>query len=274
MRYLVFLCFFCLYTEGSLFGQKPTVLDNEFVLDSTDLQAVTDDTTAYEAETRPQVSPYAAAQEKYNQEPIDRRDVAAEKWRKATAGIDYSDDKVEQPKPMKQRSSSDSVSALTGATLAILKWFFIICGMGLVAFLVYRFVTEGNIFSSGSRKIGVDSEAIDLNNIEENLEIAELDPIIKKAIDAKNYPLAIRLYYLAILKELTLSGAITWKKDKTNRIYVQEMQPHPLMETFRQVTTIFERVWYGDSTLDERGFIGIKPSFEGLLKQTRLTVRN
>ncbi len=273
MKYIVFLLFLCLYTEGSLSAQKPTILDKEFTVDSTVLDnALENEDTA--TDNRPRVSPYAAAQEKYNQETIEQRTIDAEKWRKATAGIDYSDDKAEEEKQRRRRNNGgDGTAALAGAFLVFLKWFFILGGIALVAFLIYRFVGEGNIFS-GSRKIGVDSEEIDLNNIEENLEIAELDPIIKKAIAAKNFPLAIRLYYLAILKELTLAGAIKWKKDKTNRIYVQEMQPHPLMETFRHVTAIFERVWYGDTALDEAGFEQIQPSFENLLKETRSGIKN
>ena len=274
MKYIVFLLFLCLYTEGSLSAQKPTILDKEFTVDSTALNDVIENSDTA-TDNRPRVSPYAAAQAKYNQETIDRRDIDAEKWRKATAGIDYSDDKAEEEKQRRRRNNGgDGTAALAGAFLLFLKWFFILGGIALVAFLIYRFVGEGNIFGSGSRKIGVDSEEIDLNNIEENLEIAELDQIIKKAIAAKNFPLAIRLYYLAILKELTLAGAIKWKKDKTNRIYVQEMQPHPLMETFRHVTTIFERVWYGDTALDEAGFEQIQPSFQNLLKETRSGIKN
>jgi hypothetical protein len=277
MKYLVFLLILCFYTEGSLLAQVPTVLDRELTADST---AVEENAIEEEAATvrRPRVSPYAAAQEKYNQEAINQRDIDAEKWRKATAGIDYSDDKMKKPEPEKptnSRSSDSSgagVAILAGAFLMFLKWFFIIGGICLIAFLIYRFVGEGNVFGTKSRKIAVNSEEIDLENIEENLEKAELDPIISKAIAARNFPLAIRLYYLAILKELTLAGAIKWKKDKTNRIYVQEMQPHPLMENFRQVTTIFERVWYGDTPLDEVGFGQIQPSFQGLLDKTRVSV--
>ena len=137
-----------------------------------------------------------------------------------------------------------------------------------------RFLSNQENINGYYRKLGLTSEEIDLNNIEENLETAELDPIIKKAIAAKNFPLAIRLYFLAILKELTLAGAIAWKKDKTNRIYVQEMQPHPLVETFRTVTAIFERVWYGDAPLDETGFQSIQPSFQNLLTETRKGNKN
>jgi hypothetical protein len=276
MKYLVFLVILGFYTEGSLSAQKPTILDNEFTVDSATLNDVIEEEDTATYKHRPRVSPYAAAQEKYNQEPMNQRAIDAEKWRKATAGIDYSDDKIEKQEPQRSTrggSSGGGVAPLVGGLLAFFKWFFILGGMALVAFLLYRFIGEGNIFSGGSRKIGVSSEEIDLDNIEENLETAELDPIIKKAMAARNFPLAIRLYYLAILKELTLANAISWKKDKTNRIYVQEMQPHPLMETFRQVTTIFERVWYGDTPLDEVGFGQIQPSFQGLLDKTRVSVK-
>ena len=270
MKYLVFLLFFTVYTEGSLWAQKPIIIDKDLSVDSSDVYNNVESDTAID--DRPRVSPYAAAQDKYNKEAIERRDIDGEKWRKATAGIDYSADKVE--KRTRQGSGGDGAGALAGAFLWFLKWFFIIGGIALVAFLLYRFIGEGNIFDARSRKLGLTSEEIDLNNIEENLETAELDPIIKKAIAAKNFPLAIRLYFLAILKELTLAGAIAWKKDKTNRIYVQEMQPHPLMETFRTVTAIFERVWYGDTPLDEAGFQSIQPSFQNLLTETRKGIRN
>jgi Domain of unknown function (DUF4129) len=269
MKYIFILYFLCLYTEGGLLAQNqpPPVFDKDFVADSATINSLMEeeDTTG---DYRPRVSPYAAAQEKYNQETINQRDIDAEKWRKATAGIDYSDDKIEQHQPKKRRNN-DGTMALAGLFLEFLKWFFILGGIGLLAFLIYRFIGEGNVFGTRSRKIAVNSEEIDLDKIEENLEKVELDPIIKKAIAAKNFPLAVRLYYLAILKELTLASAIIWKKDKTNRIYVQEMQPHPMMEKFRQVTGMFERVWYGDTALDETGFEEVRQPFENLLNSTR-----
>jgi hypothetical protein len=269
MKYIFILYFLCLCTEGGLLAQNqpPPVFDKDFVADSATINSLMEDEDTT-GDYRPRVSPYAAAQEKYNQETINQRDIDAEKWRKATAGIDYSDDKIEQQQP-KKRSDNSGTMALAGLFLVFLKWFFILGGIGLLAFLIYRFIGEGNVFGTRSRKIVLNSEEIDLDKIEENLEKVELDPIIKKAIAAKNFPLAIRLYYLAILKELTLAGAIIWKKDKTNRIYVQEMQPHPLMEKFRQVTGMFERVWYGDTTLEETGFEEVRQPFENLLNDTR-----
>ncbi|MDZ7880792.1 MAG: DUF4129 domain-containing protein [Saprospiraceae bacterium] len=269
MKNIFFLCFLCLYTEGGLLAQKqPTVFEKDFAVDTTAINSLTEEgeETAIE-DTRPRVSPYKEAQEKYSQENINQRDIDAEKWRKATAGIDYSEDKIEKRTARQHHNSA--TMALAGLFLALLKWFFIIGGIALVAFLLYRFITGGNVFGTKSRKIAINSEEIDLDKIEENLEKIELDPIIQKAIAAKNFPLTIRLYYLAILKELTLAGAIIWKKDKTNRIYAQEMQPHPLIEKFRQVTAIFERVWYGDTPLTETGFEQVRQPFISLLNNTR-----
>ena len=53
--------------------------------------------------------------------------------------------------------------------------------------------------------------------IEENIHESDLDKFIKQAESEEKYNLAIRLYYLAIIKELSLGKLIKWKRNKTNR---------------------------------------------------------
>jgi hypothetical protein len=77
------------------------------------------------------------------------------------------------------------------------------------------------------------------------------------------------LYYLAIVKELSSANAIEWKKDKTNMAYIREMRKNVLFEPFKHTTSVFERVWYGDSVLQESDFNMIQPVFQDLLNQTR-----
>ena len=274
MKKTFILLFFIVFTEGVIFSQNPpTDFDDEAARDSiTDIYdippAYNNEATADEDPARPFLSPYAASQKKYLSEPIEQRDFEKKTWLKATEGMNFSKDMIEKPTPTQNNTDYSWIAAL----IPLLKWFFIIGGVLLLAFLIYKFIGEGNVFSGKNRKLGATSTQIDLDNIEENLETAELDPFILKAIAAKNYPLAIRLYYLAILKELTLTGAIVWKKDKTNRIYLKEMQSHALFTDFRSVTTIFERVWYGSSTLEEAGFLSIQTDFKDLLTATRKQV--
>ena len=69
--------------------------------------------------------------------------------------------------------------------------------------------------------------------------------------------MAVRLYYLSVLKELSVKNHIRWKRDKTNGAYLRELAGSPLFGTVQEVTLIFERVWYGKVEL-------AKPDFDQL----------
>ena len=70
---------------------------------------------------------------------------------------------------------------------------------------VYKFEVNGNFFRSPK------------------LENDPLDIYLKKALENKEYKIAIRIYYLKVLKSLQQQGKIYWKKYKTNRHYENEM---------------------------------------------------
>jgi hypothetical protein len=42
------------------------------------------------------------------------------------------------------------------------------------------------------------------------------------------------------------AGWVNWKKDRTNRSYLQQMADHPRYAAFRAATLAYEHVWYGD----------------------------
>ena len=94
-----------------------------------------------------------------------------------------------------------------------------------------------------------------------------MEGFIRQALAEKNYALAVRLYYLAILKELSLTNQIKWKKDKTNREYLREMSGKKLASPFRETTLIFERVWYGNEELTGEVFGTLEPKFKSILQE-------
>ncbi len=260
--------FFCTYlllpTEGGYaqdFYDKQNIQPN--VTDSIFYEATDSLINTITIPKEHRKSPFAAAQQEYLQQPLESKNFDKNRWEQAKLGIDYSSDKIEK---RKKETSPRGFNPMWGVLIVFLKWFFIIGAIVLLAYLILRFVGEGNIFGTKKRRIIDPSVQIDLEHIEEHLETAELDPLIQKAISEKNYTLAIRLYYLAILKELHLKGDIEWKKDKTNRMYVREMREHRFFEPFRDTTSIFERVWYGSQTIGEKQFGIIQPNFQSLLK--------
>jgi Domain of unknown function (DUF4129) len=291
--YILFFASTLFYTEGSLaqgvFDPKDikppvSIADS---LDENDDDVIERDENDDFVPQRRRVSPYSEAQKQYLAQPLESKNIQKSNWERAKEGLDYSTDKMKKNKKKDkdkdeengygqggQRQSnreeegrSIALSSMWLGLFGILKWVLIIGAIVLLAYLILRFVGEGNIFGSRKRSISDPSVQIDLEHIEENLETAELDPLIRKAIADKNYTLAVRLYYLAILKELHLKGAIDWKKDKTNRTYVREMRESPFFEPFRNTTAVFERVWYGSQTIDERGFELVQPDFQSLLKR-------
>lgn len=109
-------------------------------------------------------------------------------------------------------------------------------------FLIIWMVKSGYFTHNGNQKTKYE---IDVNLLEiEEIE-ADLDTFLMDALQKEDYKIAIRIYYLKILKELQLQGKIYWKKYKTNRHYENEMIHQNDYEKFKISTNIFEKVWFG-----------------------------
>ncbi len=266
-KYILIVLVFTLFTEG-VHCQNPDI--PYIPIDSSFNELNLDSLENMEEDFVPQAkkSQFEEALQKYHQEEVRAKDFDTNAWKKAKEGLDYTIEN-EKEKPKNVAEAPDARVGL--ALIWFFKWFFIIGAFGLLAYLIAHFISEGNVFGRKSRRIDAPSVEIDLQRIEENLQESEFDPLIRQAIATKQYALAIRLYYLASIKELSLKGKIQWKKDKTNREYVREMRTHRLFEPFRNTTTIFEKVWYGDAVLDEANFTMIQPAFQDLLNQSRAT---
>ncbi len=264
--FIIICLFFAAHTEGVSQNDLPISLDSSY------LENIPEGDTNNEIQeyipNKPQKSTYEEATNQYYKEDIQQKEFDKNDWQKATSGLDYTIEKEEKAEANNKKKNTVS-PLLNSGLVTFFKWFFIIAAVGILAFLILKFVGEGNIFGRQSRRVFAPSVQIDIEHIEENLNIAELDPLIKHAIAQKQFALAIRLYYLATIKELNILGAIQWKKDKTNREYTREMRPHRLFEPFRETTSIFERIWYGDTLVDEATFTLIQPAFQDLLKQAR-----
>ncbi len=102
---------------------------------------------------------------------------------------------------------------------------------------------------------------------EEEPEMSELDKWLQKSIREGKYKLAVRIYYLMIIQQLSEKGWIRWKKDKTNSHYLHEMRDNEHIDGFRKVTRHYEIAWYSEVPLDEVAFQAEKGRFEHFLQQ-------
>lgn len=102
----------------------------------------------------------------------------------------------------------------------------------------------------------------------EDINAIDFDAEIENAVAKHNYRFAVRLLYLKCLKQLSDSGLIDWKIDKTNNSYINELQPTGRAEAFGSLTRQFEYVWYGEFLIDGAVYNNIAHSFSNFNKQT------
>lgn len=208
-----------------------------------------------------QDTPTVPAPAAFKQENISFRELDREAWRKATSGMDFS-----RPRERKELLTKGPTKDwnVKGAlkVLAIL-----IAAVAL--FFLIRSLLE--LKTPRNRKLKTsDLLGLSLEQIEERFQELELEDYIARAIADGDYPAAVRLYYLAALKELSTRELIHWKKDKTNLSYLRELRGSPLLPAFQEITYIYELVWYGLRRIERQDFERIEPKMKQFAERSRM----
>lgn len=129
--------------------------------------------------------------------------------------------------------------------------------IALIVYVVYRM--------TGADKTGLwerknDSLALP-DFTEKDIHVIDFDRLINKAAGEKNYRLAIRLWYLKTLKNLSGKDCIKWRPGKTNYEYVTELAQTRYEASFKKLTRDFEYSWYGETTVTGGEYETLKQQF-------------
>ncbi|MDO8970198.1 MAG: DUF4129 domain-containing protein [Saprospiraceae bacterium] len=262
MRYLFFLCFFPLVLSAQieLFEE-----DSIFYLETpTDTFYEQEETEAEEFYVRP---PYVAPP----LEPVPLREMKKDQWGDATGDLDYSKDLTKTPKERKKRapnepSSDFDWSGIPESVGIFLQIMAILFALGMLAYGIYWMMQAPR-----NRVIARDGTEITLANLDEYIHETDLEKFLREALNASNWPLAVRLYFLQIIKQLSEREAIVWSKEKTNRDYLREMRGHVSGAQFREATREYERVWYGNQPVSAEEFAQLEPALKDLLGSVSTT---
>lgn len=100
----------------------------------------------------------------------------------------------------------------------------------------------------------------------------DLSSLIEKSIQDKNYRLAVRYYYLWVMKMLNEAQLIEFNIDKTNQDYTQELSKRnnfsrDKLSLFIQCTHYYEYLWFGNFAVTETAFLTIEKTFKDFLKK-------
>ncbi|MGJ8549233.1 DUF4129 domain-containing protein [Winogradskyella wichelsiae] len=134
--------------------------------------------------------------------------------------------------------------------------------LAFLIFLLVRFFLKVNSHNliTKAKKQG----SILFTEEEQIIKNEDIPGLIQDAINQNNYRLAIRYYYLLALKQLTESDNISWKPQKTNEDYINEINKAYLKSEFKNITRIYDYVWYGEFNIDAVKFETLRLPFEQL----------
>jgi hypothetical protein len=206
---------------------------------------------------------------------------ADEPWEDLRDALDYSG-QPPAPKTKRERSKKGDAADMPdrawdfrlgeGWSLLMKILFFTILGT-LLVFLIYQFLKNSDQSSPTDEGAFAESDQtealLSLEALVEQLDRTEVDPYIRDAEAKQHYDLAIRLHFLAALKQLHQGGYIRWKKDHTNRVYLQQLYGQAPYTPFRELSYIFEHCWYGRNIPDASTYPQLKQRFTQFSSQLK-----
>ncbi len=107
---------------------------------------------------------------------------------------------------------------------------------------------------------------------EEIIKRKNIRELIQKALANKDYRLAVRYYYLLILKNLSAAEIISYEFDKTNNDYIAEIKSENINSDFKKATVLYDYIWYGNFAVTETDYNKAQKTFFHLEQQIPKTI--
>lgn len=202
---------------------------------------------------------FGQTSEDYYNSPIEQKQFDDERWRKIADDMDY------QPEEKDEPSDSGfgffpSMPLFAEGLIPFVRVVLVVLVGGILAFLLFKLFYKSGWGKGKIKKDDLDLETLD--DLEENIHVADLEGLLQKALAEGRFQLAIRIYYLMVIKRLSDLSFINWRKEKTNAAYVYEMQGQDGYQQFAELTREYEKVWYGNRVIDRQKYQTISPGFE------------
>lgn len=164
-------------------------------------------------------------------------------------------------KQKKAEEDNDSSGFLEGIarffeSTAVRNVFYLIVILAVI-WIIYRLVVVNNLFVFNSMK-----KIQDEDTDETLVTDGKIRERIETAVRNGDYRLATRFLYLETLQWLDQLQLIRYQADATNQEYVQQMDKTTGGKAFRQLTRVFDYVWYGKFPVTSEKFEVIRKNFK------------
>ena len=142
--------------------------------------------------------------------------------------------------------------------------FFQLLAIIFIFFLVYKLLLKNILFSQRRNRYSTEK---DEDGDLEPRDVAQYDYLIRKAETNDHFNLAVKYYFLRVLKILDELEVIQFSPDKTNQYYLHEIPAGEQQKKFASLTRIYEYVWYGKFEINRSQYQHFKNEFENFLSK-------
>jgi hypothetical protein len=134
----------------------------------------------------------------------------------------------------------------------------------LLIYAIIRIMNENNLrlfYRPAKKRTGLSGQDSPADEMGE-----DLNQQLQHFIQLRDYRQATRYLYLISLTLLNEKGLIQWHKETTNQEYLLQLKGSSLESSFRSLTGIYDKVWYGEFPLNETLFNRLHQYFEDFYK--------
>ncbi|WP_335964368.1 DUF4129 domain-containing protein [Galbibacter sp. PAP.153] len=151
-------------------------------------------------------------------------------------------------------------------TTIISRVFYFLVVLAVIYFIVKAVLNKEGRWVFGKRS---DKKTIQFEDVESNIYKTDFNTLIAEATATKNYRLAIRYYYLWLLKELSEKEFIEYDVEKTNSDYFNELQNEELKSKFSYASYLYNYIWYGEFSIQAEQYNTASNRFENFIKNIK-----
>ncbi len=157
-------------------------------------------------------------------------------------------------------SSDTRPGKLTGWTILVRVLAFLLLGVAIYFIARAILNKEGYwIFGKAGKKITIqDADGEDIHEM-------DFGRLVSETANDGNYRLALRYYYLWLLKKLSNREVIRLHSDKTNTDYLYEIRDSGLKKDFQYLSYVYDHSWYGEFPIDRTAFEKAERAFRKTL---------
>lgn len=138
----------------------------------------------------------------------------------------------------------------------------------LIIIVVIYLIVKALINKEGQWIFGKNAQkrTIYYSDAEKNIHLLDFEKLIKESISSGQKRIAVRYYYLWLLKIMAQNHYIEWDIEKTNSDYLYELKNPVHKEEFNYLSYLYNYVWYGEFEIDETIFIKTENRFKKAIK--------